>query len=206
MRILKNTSEVNFAKSDGLVPAVIQDANTDKVLMLGYMNAESLSKTIEEGKVTFFSRSKGRLWTKGETSGNYLYSQEILIDCDQDTLLIKVKPVGPACHTGDDTCFNEENVPSNVAFIQYLADVIKARKADESGKSYTKSLFDSGIAKMAQKVGEEAVEVVIEAMRDNKELFKEEASDLLFHYLVLIEGMGLSLEDIVKVLAKRHQK
>ena len=206
MRILKNTSEVNFAKSDGLVPAVIQDANTDKVLMLGYMNAESLSKTIEDGKVTFFSRSKGRLWTQGETSGNYLYSQEILIDCDQDTLLIKVKPVGPACHTGDDTCFNEENVPSNVAFIQYLADVIKARKADESGKSYTKSLFDSGIAKMAQKVGEEAVEVVIEAMRDNKELFKEEASDLLFHYLVLIEGMGLSLEDIVKVLAKRHQK
>jgi len=206
MRILKNISEVNFAKSDGLVPAVIQDVNTEKVLMLGYMNAESLSKTMDEGKVTFFSRSKGRLWTKGETSGNFLFSQQILLDCDQDTLLIKVKPVGPACHTGDDTCFNEKNVPSNVAFIQQLADVIKARKTDESGKSYTKSLFDSGIAKMAQKVGEEAVEVVIEAMRDNKDLFKEEASDLLFHYLVLIEGMGLSLEDIVEVLAKRHKK
>jgi phosphoribosyl-ATP pyrophosphohydrolase/phosphoribosyl-AMP cyclohydrolase len=135
MRIVKNVSEVNFAKSDGLVPAIIQDANTDKVLMLGYMNAESLSKTMEEGKVTFYSRSKSRLWTKGETSGNFLYSQQILLDCDQDTLLIKAKPVGPACHTGDDTCFNEENVPSNAAFIQQLADIIKARKTDESGKS-----------------------------------------------------------------------
>ncbi len=206
MRILTKISEVDFTKTDGLVPAIIQDANTNKVLMLGYMNEESLSKTIEEGRVTFYSRSKGRLWTKGETSGNFLLSQQILLDCDQDTILIKVNPVGPACHTGADTCFNEKNVPSNVAFIQQLAEIIKARKSDTSGKSYTKSLFDSGISKMAQKVGEEAVEVVIEAMRDNKELFKEEASDLLFHYLVLIEAMDLSLEDIVEVLAKRHQK
>ncbi|MFC2188448.1 bifunctional phosphoribosyl-AMP cyclohydrolase/phosphoribosyl-ATP diphosphatase HisIE [Fulvivirgaceae bacterium LMO-SS25] len=206
MRILTNISEVDFNKTDGLVPAIIQDASTHKVLMLGYMNEESLSKTMQEGKVTFFSRSKGRLWTKGETSGNFLLSQQILLDCDQDTILIKVNPVGPACHTGADTCFDEENVPSNAAFIQQLANIIKARKSDTSGKSYTKSLFDSGIAKMAQKVGEEAVEVVIEAMRDNKELFKEEASDLLFHYLVLIEGMNLSLEEIVEVLAKRHQK
>ncbi len=206
MRILTNTSEVDFNKTDGLVPAIIQDTSTNKVLMLGYMNEESLSKTMEEGKVTFYSRSKGRLWTKGETSGNFLLSQQILLDCDQDTILIKVNPVGPACHTGADTCFDEENVPSNVAFLQQLADIIKARKSDTSGKSYTKSLFDSGIAKMAQKVGEEAVEVVIEAMRNNKELFKEEASDLLFHYLVLIEGMNLNLEDIVEVLAKRHQK
>ncbi|MGE0931537.1 bifunctional phosphoribosyl-AMP cyclohydrolase/phosphoribosyl-ATP diphosphatase HisIE [Peijinzhouia sedimentorum] len=206
MRILTKVSEVDFTKTDGLVPAIIQDASTHKVLMLGYMNEESLSKTMQEGKVTFFSRSKGRLWTKGETSGNFLLSQQILLDCDQDTILIKVNPVGPACHTGADTCFDEENVPSNAAFIQQLANIIKARKSDTSGKSYTKSLFDSGIAKMAQKVGEEAVEVVIEAMRDNKELFKEEASDLLFHYLVLIEGMNLSLEEIVEVLAKRHQK
>lgn len=206
MRILTKISEVDFTKTDGLVPAIIQDANTNKVLMLGYMNEESLSKTIEEGRVTFYSRSKGRLWTKGETSGNFLLNQQILLDCDQDTILIKVNPVGPACHTGADTCFNEKNVPSNVAFIQQLAEIIKARKSDTSGKSYTKSLFDSGIAKMAQKVGEEAVEVVIEAMRNNKELFKEEASDLLFHYLVLIEAMDLSLEDIVEVLAKRHQK
>jgi phosphoribosyl-AMP cyclohydrolase / phosphoribosyl-ATP pyrophosphohydrolase len=206
MRILTKISEVDFTKTDGLVPAIIQDANTNKVLMLGYMNEESLSKTIEEGRVTFYSRSKGRLWTKGETSGNFLLSQQILLDCDQDTILIKVNPVGPACHTGADTCFNEKNVPSNVAFIQQLAEIIKARKSDTSGKSYTKSLFDSGIAKMAQKVGEEAVEVVIEAMSNNKELFKEEASDLLFHYLVLIEAMDLSLEDIVEVLAKRHQK
>jgi phosphoribosyl-AMP cyclohydrolase / phosphoribosyl-ATP pyrophosphohydrolase len=206
MRILTKISEVDFTKTDGLVPAIIQDANTNKVLMLGYMNEESLSKTIEEGRVTFYSRSKGRLWTKGETSGNFLLSQQILLDCDQDTILIKVNPVGPACHTGADTCFNEKNVPSNVAFIQQLAEIIKARKSDTSGKSYTKSLFDSGIAKMAQKVGEEAVEVVIEAMRNNKELFKEEASDLLFHYLVLIEAMDLDLEEIVEVLAKRHQK
>ncbi len=206
MRILTTISDVNFAKSDGLVPAIIQDANTDKVLMLGYMNEESLRKTMEEGKVTFSSRSKSRLWTKGETSGNFLFSQQILLDCDQDTILIKVNPVGPVCHTGDDTCFNEANIPSNVAFIQQLADIIKVRKSDTSGKSYTKSLFDSGIAKIAQKVGEEAVETVIEAMRNNQELFKEEASDLLFHYLVLIEGMGLSLEDIVAILAKRHKK
>ncbi|MFZ6665747.1 bifunctional phosphoribosyl-AMP cyclohydrolase/phosphoribosyl-ATP diphosphatase HisIE [Peijinzhouia sedimentorum] len=206
MRILTKISEVDFTKTDGLVPAIIQDASTHKVLMLGYMNEESLSKTLREGKVTFFSRSKGRLWTKGETSGNFLLSQQILLDCDQDTILIMVNPVGPVCHTGVDTCFDEENVPSNVAFIQQLTEIIKARKSDTSGKSYTKSLFDSGIAKMAQKVGEEAVEVVIEAMRDNKELFKEEASDLLFHYLVLIEGMDLSLEEIVEVLAKRHQK
>lgn len=206
MRILTKVSEVDFTKTDGLVPAIIQDASTNKVLMLGYMNEESLQKTLEEGKVTFYSRSKGRLWTKGETSGNFLLSQQILLDCDQDTILIMVNPVGPACHTGADTCFNEKNVPSNVAFIQQLAEIIKARKSDTSGKSYTKSLFDSGIAKMAQKVGEEAVEVVIEAMRDNKELFKEEASDLLFHYLVLIQGMDLNLEDIVEVLAKRHQK
>lgn len=206
MRILTKISEVDFTKTEGLVPAIIQDANTNKVLMLGYMNEESLSKTIEEGRVTFYSRSKGRLWIKGETSGNFLLIQQILLDCDQDTILIKVNPVGPACHTGADTCFNEKNVPSNVAFIQQLAEIIKARKSDTSGKSYTKSLFDSGIAKMAQKVGEEAVEVVIEAMRNNKELFKEEASDLLFHYLVLIEAMDLDLEEIVEVLAKRHQK
>jgi phosphoribosyl-ATP pyrophosphohydrolase/phosphoribosyl-AMP cyclohydrolase len=205
MRNLENIESVNFDKVNGLIPAIIQDASTSKVLMLGYMNAESLQKTITEGRVTFFSRSKQRLWTKGESSGNFLDVKAILLDCDADTLLIKVNPIGPVCHTGDDTCFDEENVDKG-QFIFELMDIIKSRKSADLGKSYTRSLFESGIAKMAQKVGEEAVETVIEAMANNKDKFKEEAADLLFHYLVLIEAMDLNFSDIASVLKNRHKK
>jgi phosphoribosyl-AMP cyclohydrolase / phosphoribosyl-ATP pyrophosphohydrolase len=205
MRNLENTESVNFDKINGLIPAIIQDASTSKVLMLGYMNAESLQKTITEGRVTFFSRSKQRLWTKGESSGNFLDVKAILLDCDADTLLIKVNPIGPVCHTGDDTCFDEGNMDKG-QFVFELMDIIKSRKSADLGKSYTRSLFESGIAKMAQKVGEEAVETVIEAMANNKDKFKEEAADLLFHYLVLIEAMDLNFSDIASVLKNRHKK
>lgn len=195
--------KVDFAKySDGLVPAIIQDDESGKVLMLGFMNEEALQQTQQLGKVTFFSRSKKRLWTKGEESGNFLFLKEIIIDCDNDTLLIKANPVGPVCHTGADTCFGETNTKD---FLQTLDKTIQQRFIDRSSKSYTSSLFDKGINKVAQKVGEEAVELVIEAKDDNSELFINEAADLLFHYMVLLRAKGFSLDDVKRILADRHR-
>ena len=193
---------IDFSKySNGLVPAIVQDAATNKVLMLGFMNEAALAKTNELQKVTFFSRSKNRLWTKGEESGNYLLLKEIKVDCDNDTLLIKANPVGPVCHTGADTCWNEENKSDN--FLFQLEQIIADRKNNPSDKSYTSSLFEKGINKIAQKVGEEAVELVIEAKDNNDELFKNEAADLLFHYLILLQVKGFCLNDIIGVLQKR---
>jgi phosphoribosyl-AMP cyclohydrolase / phosphoribosyl-ATP pyrophosphohydrolase len=195
---------INFTKnSDGLVPAIIQDATTNKVLMLGYMNEAAYNKTVEINKVTFFSRSKQRLWTKGETSKNYLDVVSIIIDCDKDTLLIKANPRGPACHTGTDTCFNESNSEFT---LHTLEKIIIDRKENPTDKSYTSSLFAKGINKIAQKVGEEAVEVVIESKDNNDELFLGEAADLMFHYLILLQAKEKSLNDVIKVLKSRHQK
>lgn len=191
--------------SKGLIPAIIQDAKTQKVLMLGYMNEEAYLKTIAEKRVTFFSRSKNRLWTKGETSENYLEVDNIRVDCDQDTILIQANPEGPTCHTGADTCFNEPN-QDNAAWLDYLKHVIRSRKNETSEKSYTASLFQKGTHKIAQKVGEEAVELVIEALMKNDDLFKGEAADLLFHLLVLLEDRGIGLEEVIKLLQERHQK
>ncbi len=195
---------LDFNKGNGLLPAVIQDNETQKVLMLGYMNEESLAATRESGKVTFFSRSKNRLWVKGETSGNFLNVNEILEDCDNDTLLIKVDPVGPVCHTGSDTCFDEKNT-NPIAFLNYLTAVIEERKNSPADKSYTASLFKEGINKVAQKVGEEAVEVVIEAKDDNDDLFLNESADLLFHLMALLSYKNFTLEDVISVLKSRHQ-
>lgn len=195
-------TKIDFSKSEGLVPCIVQDVNTNKVLMLGFMNQDAYNKTCEEKKVTFFSRSKQRLWTKGETSGNFLYVKEILLDCDQDTLLLKVVPAGPVCHTGADTCFKESNDGWN---LNSLAALIQDRKANPIKGSYTNSLFEAGINKVAQKVGEEAVELVIEAKDDNKELFLNEAADLMYHYLVLLTQKKCSLEDVLTVLRKRHK-
>ncbi|MDW7693228.1 bifunctional phosphoribosyl-AMP cyclohydrolase/phosphoribosyl-ATP diphosphatase HisIE [Flammeovirgaceae bacterium SG7u.111] len=197
--------EIDFEKGDGLVPAVVQDSVTNKVLMVGYMNAEALEKTKAEGKTTFFSRSKQRLWTKGETSGNFLFAEEVLVDCDNDTVLVKAKPVGPACHTGADTCFKEDN-EGRGAYLNYIASVIKSRRQEGSDKSYTSSLFDKGINKIAQKVGEEAVELVIEAKDDDKDLFLNESADLLFHFLVLLEAKGYTLDEVIGILEGRHKK
>jgi len=187
---------------DKLVPVIVQDAATNKVLMLGYMNEAAYSKTITEQKVTFFSRSKQRLWTKGETSNNFLFVKEILNDCDNDCLLIKANPVGPVCHTGADTCFNEIN---EGGFLYHLEKIIESRKQTKQQGSYVNSLFEKGINKIAQKVGEEAVEVVIEAKDNNDDLFKNEAADLLFHYLILLNAKGMSLNDIEEVLKARHK-
>lgn len=195
---------IDFTKGDGLVPVVVQDIVTNKVLMLGYMNEEAFAKTEAEKVVTFYSRSKNRLWTKGETSGNFLEVKEILIDCDEDTVLIKAVPKGPTCHKGDDTCFQEKNLGKG-AFLNYLQSVINDRKENPSEKSYTTSLFEKGINKIAQKVGEEAVEIVIEAKDDDKDLFLGEASDLLFHFLVLLEAKEYTLDEVIEVLQKRHQ-
>jgi phosphoribosyl-ATP pyrophosphohydrolase/phosphoribosyl-AMP cyclohydrolase len=198
--------QIDFTKSpDGLVPAVIQDYETGKVLMLGYMNQEALAKTQQEAVVTFFSRSKQRLWTKGETSGNFLEVKEVLVDCDQDTILIKAHPIGPTCHTGAATCFFEKN-EGKAPFLNYLQkQIIRDRKNNPSEASYTSKLFKRGVNKIAQKVGEEAVELVIEAKDTNDELFKNEAADLLFHYLILLEHRGMDLDDIVDVLKERHK-
>lgn len=193
---------IDFEKTNGLVPAVIQDAKTKNVLMLGYMNEEALNKTQETGKVTFYSRTKERLWTKGEESGNFMELKDIKLDCDNDTLLIQVNPVGPTCHKGTDTCWGEGN-PSNFGFLSQLEAVIKDRYDNPDEKSYTSSLFKKGINKVAQKVGEEAVEVVIEAKDDNEELFLNESADLLYHYLILLRAKGYSLKDVEKVLEKR---
>jgi phosphoribosyl-AMP cyclohydrolase / phosphoribosyl-ATP pyrophosphohydrolase len=197
--------DLDFEKLGGLVPAVIQDVNTRLVLMVGFMNQEALDVTKATGKVTFFSRTKNRLWTKGETSGHFLIVKDILMDCDKDTLLIKAEPVGVTCHTGADTCFFEPN-RDPIAFVRTLTKTISDRKLQPSESSYTASLFKKGINKVAQKVGEEAVELVIEAKDDNKELFLGEAADLLFHYLVLLEAKGYSLDEVVKVLEQRHKK
>ena len=197
--------KVDFSKyTDGLVPAIIQDDTTGKVLMLGFMNEAALSKTQELNKVTFFSRSKNRLWTKGEESGNYLLLKSISSDCDDDSLLIKVDPVGPVCHTGADTCWSEKNI--NLNFLFELEKIIIDRKNNPSEKSYTSSLFEKGINKIAQKVGEEAVELVIEAKDNDADLFKNEAADLLFHYLILLQAKGHSLSEIQDILISRHQK
>jgi phosphoribosyl-AMP cyclohydrolase / phosphoribosyl-ATP pyrophosphohydrolase len=197
--------KIDFKKGNGLVPAIIQDSSTNKVLMLGYMNEEALQKTMAEQKVTFYSRTKERLWTKGETSGNFLIVKEIIADCDQDTLLIKAEPKGPTCHTGADTCFDESN-GTNALFLHYLQYVIKARKTSTADKSYTRMLFDRGINKIAQKVGEEAVELVIEAKDSDPDLFKNEAADLLFHLLVLLEAKEVKLEEVMDVLRDRHKQ
>lgn len=194
---------IDFEKQGGLVPAIIQDAETQKVLMLGYMNPEAFEKTQREKIVTFFSRSKNRLWTKGETSGNFLHVKHIHIDCDQDTILIKVQPVGPVCHTGADTCFFEEN-RGKALFLNHLQSIIRQRKEAAPETSYTAKLFAKGMNKIAQKVGEEAVEVVIEAKDNNAELFKNEAADLLFHFLILLEAKNTDLDEIVAVLQDRH--
>ncbi len=202
---LQGTGAVDFKKySDGLVPAVIQDENTGKVLMLGFMNEAALAKTQELQKVTFFSRTKNRLWTKGEESGNYLLLKDIKVDCDNDTLLIKAIPQGPVCHTGADTCWGETNNSDN--FLLELEQIIINRKNNPSDKSYTSSLFVKGINKIAQKVGEEAVELVIEAKDDDKDLFLGEAADLLFHYLILLQAKNFSLENVIEVLKDRHKK
>jgi phosphoribosyl-ATP pyrophosphohydrolase/phosphoribosyl-AMP cyclohydrolase len=194
----------DFSKyADGLIPTIIQDNKTNIILMLGFMNEEAYVKTKELNTVTFFSRSKNRLWTKGEKSGNFLLVKDILNDCDNDTLLIKVEPTGPVCHTGNDTCFNEKNKTNE--FLSELEKIIEGRKLHPLEGSHISKLFDKGINKIAQKVGEEAVELIIEAKDDNDELFLDEAADLLFHYLILLQAKGYTLNDVTKVLQKRHK-
>lgn len=193
--------KIDFEKANGLVPAVIQDAKTKKVLMLGYMNDEAYNKTLESGLVTFYSRSRKRLWTKGETSANFLELVEIKVDCDQDSLLVLVNPTGPVCHTGSDTCWDEKNHP---AFLDDLESIIAQRKKMLPENSYVSSLFKKGLNKIAQKLGEEAVEVIIEAKDQNDELFLNESADLLFHYLILLQAKGFKLDDVVSVLEKRN--
>ena len=188
---------------DKLIPVIVQDASTNKVLMLGYMNDEAYNQTIINQKITFYSRSKKRLWEKGETSGNYLFVKEILLDCDNDCLLIKANPAGPVCHTGADTCFNETNEGN---FLNQLEKIIESRKETKQQGSYVNSLFEKGINKIAQKVGEEAVELVIESKDNNDELFINEAADLLFHYLILLNAKGKSLNDVEQTLKLRHKK
>lgn len=198
--------EINFDKNkDGLVPVIIQNYLTEQVLMLGYMNAEAYQKTVETKKVTFYSRTKQRLWTKGEESGNFLHLIDIKNDCDNDTLLIQVKPEGPTCHKGTDTCWAEEN-KMDYGFISSLENTIKIRRENaDSEKSYVASLFKLGINKIAQKVGEEAIEVVIEAKDDNDDLFLSESADLLFHYLILLQAKGFQINDVVNVLKSRQK-
>lgn len=197
--------KIDFAKyADGLVPAIVQDFHTHKVLMLGFMNEAALGKTEQTGKVTFFSRSKQRLWTKGEESGNFLELKSIAVDCDQDTLLIKAHPLGPVCHTGADTCWSEPNHSDN--FLLYLEDIIQLRKQVSPDESYVAKMFSKGINKIAQKVGEEAVELVIEAKDNNEELFLNEAADLMFHYLLLLNAKGHKLQSVMDILQKRHSK
>jgi len=192
-------AQINFKKLNGLVPCVVQDATTGVVLMMGFMNEEAFRKTTLEGRITFFSR----LWTKGETSGNFLECVDMILDCDQDTLLIKARPTGPVCHTGADTCFGEKNESQGLGFLEAI---IKERKKNPRPGSYTNSLLDAGINKVAQKVGEEAIELVIEAKDNNKALFLNEAADLMYHYLVLLVAKGYALDDVMDVLRQRHVK
>ena len=195
---------IDFKKTDGLVPAIIQDARTQKVLMLGFMNEEAYNKTVETGKVTFWSRSRNCLWTKGETSGNFLNVVEILNDCDQDTLLVKVHPDGPTCHTGADTCWNEKNEPNPLLFLSELSDFIEKRHREMPEGSYTTSLFRDGLNRMAQKVGEEALELVIEATNGTNDRLVYEGSDMLYHLIVLLTSKGLRIEDMARELMERH--
>jgi len=201
---MENT-ELDFSKLNGLIPAIIQDNTTNVVLMLGFMNEEALAKTEETGQVTFFSRSKNRLWTKGEESGNFLNVVSIASDCDNDTLLIKVNPVGPVCHTGDDTCWGETNEESDLQFLEYLQDFIDQRKVEMPEGSYTTSLFQKGTRKITQKVGEEAVETIIGAMANDDENFIYEGADLLYHLIVLLTHKGYRIEDLARELKKRHK-
>lgn len=194
--------QIDFSKGNGLIPAVIQDSRTLQVLMVGWMNEEAFEKTGRENKVTFFSRSRNRLWTKGETSGNFLYVEEIQPDCDNDSLLIKVKPAGPVCHTGSTSCFAEETAKG---FVYRLEEIIHQRITDNAEDSYTNKLYRKGINKVAQKVGEEAVELIIEAKDDNIDLFKNEAADLLYHLLILLKAKGLNLQTVEEVLKARHK-
>ena len=198
--------EVNFEKyADGLAPAIVQDGTTGKVLMLGFMNRDALERTQAEGKVTFFSRSRKALWTKGEESGNLLLVKGIAVDCDGDTLLIKAEPLGPVCHTGADTCWNEKNHRED--FLVCLEEIIESRRREATpDESYVARLFNKGINKIAQKVGEEAIELVIEAKDHDEKLFLNEAADLLFHYLILLNAKGYNLQDVVDVLQQRHKK
>ena len=196
---------INFNKHpDGLVPAIVQDASTKRVLMLGYMNQEAVNTTQEKQQVTFYSRSKKRLWTKGEESGHFLQLVDMAVDCDQDTLLIQANPVGPSCHTGDDTCWGEDNT-SSYGFLTDLEEVINDRKNNPSDKSYVARLFAKGMNKIAQKVGEEAVETVIEAKDENSDLFLNESADLLFHLMILLQAKGHRLDDVVQILEERQK-
>ena len=200
---MMNDMSLDFEKMNGLVPAIIQDANTQKVLMLGFMNREAYEKTVQTGQVTFYSRTKQRLWTKGEESGNFLNVVEIKADCDNDTLLIYVHPVGPVCHTGTDTCWGETN-SQPVMFLKELQEFINRRYAEMPEGSYTTSLFQSGVNKMAQKVGEEAVETIIEACNGSNERLVYEGADMLYHLIVLLTSKGLSIEDLANELIERH--
>ena len=196
--------KLDFEKMGGLIPAIVQDNNTNKVLMLGFMNEEAYEETKETGKVTFFSRTKNRLWMKGETSGNTLQVVSMMVDCDNDTIMIKANPAGPVCHTGADTCFGEKNV-EDIMFLKYLQDFIEQRRQEMPEGSYTTSLFLKGVNRMAQKVGEEAVETVIEATNGTEDGFIYEASDLIYHLIVLLTSKGLRLEDLARELKKRHK-
>ncbi len=197
--------KLDFSKLNGLVPAVIQDYKTNVVLMVGFMNEEAYKKTKKTKKVTFYSRTKDRLWTKGEESGNFLYVKEILPDCDNDTLLVKADPTGPVCHTGNDTCFDENNNKKSIDFLITLEELIQKRKKQMPEGSYTTKLFKKGVNKIAKKLGEEAVELVIEAKDNNDELFLNEAADLLYHLEVLLVDRGKELAEVVKVLEERHK-
>lgn len=203
---MRKFEELNLSKnSDGLLPVVVQDSRTLAVLMLGYMNQEAYEKSLEEGKVTFYSRSKSRLWTKGETSGNFLEIDSVAVDCDADTLLIKATPIGPTCHTGNKSCFDDGSTVNNEGFIRELQSVIQKRHQEMPEGSYTTRLFTEGVNKIAQKVGEEAVETVIGAVKQDKNEFLYEASDLIYHLLVLLEANGCSIADLENELAKRHK-
>jgi phosphoribosyl-ATP pyrophosphohydrolase/phosphoribosyl-AMP cyclohydrolase len=197
--------KINFDKGNGLVPAIVQDRDTMKVLMLGYMNKKAFEKTIKEKKVTFYCRSKKRLWTKGEESGNSLTLEDIKLDCDKDALLVKVKPEGPVCKKGSDTCWGEKNKQKRLLFLQHMSDIIDSRKNDDPKSSYISGLFGRGVKKMAEKVGEEATELVIEAVGKNDEKFIEESADLLTHYMVLLSAKGQNLKKVIRVLEKRHK-
>jgi len=197
---------INFEKQGGLIPVIIQDATSFKVLMLGYMNREALNMTLETKMVWFFSRSRNRLWQKGETSGNYLYVKDMKLDCDQDSLLISVKPAGPVCHRGTTGCFGEESDAGNADFLYQLENIIQQRASESGTKSYTRTLLDRGIDRIAQKVGEEAVEVVIAAKNNNQELLRGEIADLLYHLLVLMHAQGTGLDEVSQVLRSRHDQ
>jgi phosphoribosyl-ATP pyrophosphohydrolase/phosphoribosyl-AMP cyclohydrolase len=198
-------NKVDWSKIDGLVPAVVQDSATARVLMLGFMNREALEQTLASGKVTFFSRSKNRLWTKGETSGNFLFLKGIAIDCDNDTLLVTVRAAGPACHNGTETCFGKDH-PQDLGFLGVLEEVIAGRAKGDPEKSYVAKLFGKGLDKIAQKVGEEGVETALAGVGSSEENLKNEAADLLFHLMILLKAKNLSLRDIAAVLEKRHQE